>query len=108
MNAIETAGSVAAYAATRPAQPQAPTKAGASSEISSPSVSVSSASQSFSGYGDLILSSASKGSDMAATPDGDESPSGSEVNDGDADDATANTPSLSFSDAGTYSLSVAA
>ena len=109
MNAIESAGSVAAYTATRPTQPQPPAKAGVSSENGAPTVSVSSASRSFSGYGDLILSTASStGSDNTATPDGDEEANGGEVNDGDADDAPMNAPSLSFSDAGTYSLGVAA
>ncbi len=107
MYAIESLGKAASYAAAPPMQAQTPAKPGTTTQSGAPTVSVSSASRSFSGYGDLILSSASStGSEKAATADGDEGANGREVNDGDADDAPLASPSVSFSDAGTYSVSV--
>lgn len=105
MYAIESLGKAASYAAAPPTQAQTVAKSD-TKQNGTPTVAVSSASRSFSGLGDLILTSSSTGSEKAATADGDEGPNGREVNDGDADDAPLASPSVSFSDAGTYSVSV--
>lgn len=107
MYAIESLGKAASYAAAPPTQAQSTAKSDTPKQGDIPTVSVSSASRSFSGFGDLILSTASStGSEKAAAADGDEGANGREVNDGDADDAPQASPSVSFSDAGTYSVSV--
>ncbi len=106
MYAIESLGKTASYASAPPTQTQTAAKSDTMTQNGTPTVAVSSASRSFSGLGDLILSSSSTGSEKAATADGDEGPNGREVNDGDADDAPQASPSVSFSDAGTYSVSV--
>lgn len=106
MYAIESLRKAASYAAAPPTQAQTAAKSDTTTQNGTPTVAVSSASRSFSGLGDLILSSSSTGSEKAATADGDEGPNGREVNDGDADDAPLASPSVSFSDAGTYSVSV--
>lgn len=109
MQALASLGTVASYAAASPNQAQAPARPGAFKPAGAPTVSVASASQSFSGYGDLILATASSSTASATTKaDGDEGANGRETNDGDADDMAASPPSVSFSDAGTYSVSVAA
>ena len=105
MYAIESLGRAAPYAAASPTQAQSTAKSDTPKQSGAPTVSASSASRSFSGLGDLILSSASSaGSEKVA--DGDEGANGREVNDGDADDAPQASPSVSFSDAGTYSVNV--
>lgn len=64
-------------------------------------VGVSSAAVSFPGLGDVILSNASGNG-----PDGDETTSGTEINDGDADDLPAGSPTLSVAEDGTYSVGI--
>ncbi|MBV2185004.1 MAG: hypothetical protein KUL88_10740, partial [Rhizobium sp.] len=82
MYAIESLGRAAPYAAASPTQAQSTAKSDTPKQSGAPTVSASSGSRSFSGLGDLILSSASSaGSEKAAAADGDEGANGREVND---------------------------
>lgn len=101
MLSIQSLESSAAYQVP----PKQPTSQSPSEPTTKPGalagVGVSSAAVSFPGLGNMILSSASGNG-----PDGDETASGTETNDGDADDLPAGSPTVSVAEDGTYSVGI--